>query len=183
MQDWYKKFANQKRRPITFEEGDQVFLQVPEQSQTLSTGPVPKLLPRYCSPFKIFKRVGQVAYKLDLPVGSCVHPVFRVSRLRKRLYEQDNVVDPGIIVEYEEPLVQPHEPERVLDTHDLRTRHNIRRQVLVKWKDRPDEGSTWENITTLRKHFSSFVSRTKTLSEGGSSVRTLDRALDGRWTM
>ena len=113
--------------------------------------------PRFCGPFKILKKVGNVAYKLELPETSRVHPVFHVSRLRKRLYNEDNVVDPGILVEYTEPPVQPHEPEKVLDFHELRTRNHVRRQVLVKWKDRPDEGSTWENISTLKKRFPTFV--------------------------
>ena len=38
-QDHYKKFVNQKCRPIHFQEGDQVFLKVPENSTNLKTGP------------------------------------------------------------------------------------------------------------------------------------------------
>ena len=140
---------------------------MPENSQSLSTGPIPKLSPRFCGPFKILKKVGQVAYKLELPASSKVHPVFHVSRLRKRLYSEDNVVDPGILVEYTESPVQPHEPERILDSHELRTRHHIRHQVLVKWKDRPDEGSTWENISTLKKRFPTFVFTNKNSSKRG----------------
>ena len=124
-QDRFKKFADDKRRKVTFDEGEQVFLRVPEQSKSLSTGKVPKLSPRYCGLFTILKRIGSVAYKLALPEASQVHPVFHVSRLRKRLYEQDQVIDSGILVQYEEPQVQPHEPKRILDTHDLQTRHHI----------------------------------------------------------
>ena len=87
--------------------------------------------------FKILKRICNVAYKLILLEGSQVHPVFHVSHLRKWLYDQDQVIDFGILVDYEEPQVLPHEPKKVLDTHDLRTRHHVWRQVLVKWKDRP----------------------------------------------
>ena len=166
-QDRYKKFADKRRRPVTFEKGELVFLRVPENSQSLSTGPVPKLSPRFCGPFKIIKKVGQVAYKLELPASSKVHPVFHVSRLRKRLYSEDNVVDPGILVEYTESPVQPHEPERILDSHELRTRHHVRHQVLVKWKDRPDEGSTWENISTLKKRFPTFVFADENSSKRG----------------
>ena len=50
---------------------------------SLETRPVAKFSPRYCGPFTILKRVGQVAYKLELPEHSKVHPVFHVSRLRK----------------------------------------------------------------------------------------------------
>ena len=130
-----------------------MFLRVPEHSKTLSTRPVPKLSPRYCGPFRILKQVGNVAYKLELQEQSKVHPVFQVSRLRKRLHDEENVVDPSVLVEYTKPPVEPHELERILDHHELRTRNHIRKQVLVKWKDRPDEGSTWENASTILKRF------------------------------
>ena len=73
------------------------------------------------------------------------------------MYDGDNVVDTGVLVEYTEPFVEPHEPKRVLDHHELRTRNHICKQVLVKWKDRLDKGSNWENAKTLRKRFLEFV--------------------------
>ena len=144
---------NEKQGPIVFEKDDLVFLRVSEHSKTLSTGPVPKLSPTYCGPFRVLKPVGNVAYKLELPEQSKVHPVFHVSCLRKRLHDGDNVVDTGVLVEYTKPPVEPHEPERILDHHELRTCNHICKQVLVKWKDRPDKGSTWEHASTLRKRF------------------------------
>ena len=81
-----------------------MFLRVPKHSKTLSTGLVPKLSPRYCGPFRV---LSNVAYKLELPETSQVHPVFHVSRLRKRLHDGDNVVDTGVLVEYTEPPVEP----------------------------------------------------------------------------
>ena len=86
---------------------------------------VPKFLPRYCGPFKVIKCIGSIDYKLELPKGSCMHLVFHVSLLCKCLYEQDQAVDSGILVEYEEPPVQSHELESILYTHDLQTRHHI----------------------------------------------------------
>ena len=47
VQDHFKKFADVKRRMITFGKGDQVFLRVSKKPQSLSTGKVPKLSPRY----------------------------------------------------------------------------------------------------------------------------------------
>ena len=66
-------------------------------------------------------------------------------------------MDDSIFVDYVEPPVLPHEPKRVLDYHMLRTRHHIQKQALIKWKDCPEEGSTWENISVMRKHFPTFV--------------------------
>ena len=68
---------------VTFDKGDQVFLCILKKLQSLSTGKVPKLLPRYCGSFTILKRIGKVAYKLAFPEGSQVHPVFHLSHLRK----------------------------------------------------------------------------------------------------
>ena len=62
-----------------------------------------------------------------------------------------------MLVDIIEPPSVPHEPERILDRHEQRTRHYARQQMLVKWKDRPDKGSTWENVSVLKKSFPSFV--------------------------
>ena len=134
-----------------------MFLRVLEHSKTLSTGPIPKLSPRYSGPFRVLKRVGIVAYKLELLEHSKVHPIFHVSRVRKRLHDGDNVVDPGALVVYTKRPLEPHEPKRILDHHELHTRNHICKQVLAKWKDRPDKGSTWENASTLQKRFPQFV--------------------------
>ena len=89
-QDRYKNFVDQKRRPIRFKEGDWVFLKVPKNSTSLKTGPVSKLSPQFCGPFKILNKVGQVAYKLESLAHSKVHPIFHVSYLRKCLIGQED---------------------------------------------------------------------------------------------
>ncbi|MCO5586085.1 hypothetical protein L7F22_040024 [Adiantum nelumboides] len=113
-----------------------------------------------------------MAYELELPVNSRVHPVFHVSRLRQRLLREDNIIDQEVLVDFIEPPNLPHELERILDSHDLRTRHHVWHQVLVKWKDRPEEGATWENVSTLKKRFPSFVFEDKNTSPRGGNVRT-----------
>ena len=43
-----------------------------------------KLSPRYFWPYQIVRRIGKVAYELDLPSDlEAVHPVFHVLMLRK----------------------------------------------------------------------------------------------------
>ena len=74
------------KRLVIFEKGKHVILCVPKQSKSLKNGLTPKILPQFCGPFKILKRVGKVAYKLDLPSTSTIHLAFHVNCLRKQLY-------------------------------------------------------------------------------------------------
>ncbi|MCO5571022.1 hypothetical protein L7F22_024753 [Adiantum nelumboides] len=92
-QDRYKKYADEKRRQVIFKEGDYVFLRVPEHLESLKTGPTPKLLPIFCGPFKILRRVGSMAYKLELPANSRVHPVFHYDNYFQLAFQDGEVWD------------------------------------------------------------------------------------------
>jgi hypothetical protein len=79
-----KSYADPKRRDVLFEVGDHVYLKVSPLRCTKRFHVRGKLSPRYVGPYPIVKRVGKVAYKLELPPElTGVHPVFHVSQLRK----------------------------------------------------------------------------------------------------
>ena len=120
-------------------------------------GTIPKLSPRYCCPFTILKQIDNVAYKLDLPEHSKVHPVFHVRRVRKQLGDNASTMDANVLIDYIEASVLPHKLKRILDFQEKCTRHVIRCQGLVEWKDRTEEGSTWEDVMPLKTHFPMFV--------------------------
>ena len=42
-----------------------------------------KLALRYYGPYKVLQRIGSMFHKFELPLSSCVHPIFHVSCLKK----------------------------------------------------------------------------------------------------
>jgi hypothetical protein len=75
--------ANKKRSNRLFQEGELVLLKLQPYVQSLVVNrPCPKLAYKYFGPFKVLKKIGSVAYYLELSENSLVHPVFHVSQLK-----------------------------------------------------------------------------------------------------
>ncbi|GJT09976.1 putative reverse transcriptase domain-containing protein [Tanacetum coccineum] len=84
--DRQKSYADNRRKPLEFEVGDQVLLTVSPWKGVIHFGKKGKLAPRYVGPFEILERVSHVAYQLRLPEElSSVHDTFHVSNLKKCL--------------------------------------------------------------------------------------------------
>jgi hypothetical protein len=76
-------YANMRRRPLTFEVGNEVYLRVSPMKGVKRFGVKGKLAPRYIRPFSILEKCGTVAYKLKLPPSLAgVHDIFHVSQLK-----------------------------------------------------------------------------------------------------
>nr|GEZ70696.1 putative reverse transcriptase domain-containing protein [Tanacetum cinerariifolium] len=72
------------RKPMEFQVGDKVMLKVSPWKGVVRFGKRGKLYPRYVGLFKVLERIGDVAYKLDLPEEpGKVHNTFHVSNLKK----------------------------------------------------------------------------------------------------
>ena len=63
-QAWQKSYADKRRRSLTFEVGDYVYLKVSPMRGVQRFGVKKKLAPRYVGPFQIIERKGKVAKKL-----------------------------------------------------------------------------------------------------------------------
>jgi hypothetical protein len=74
-----------------------------------------KLTPRYIGPFLILARLGNVAYRLELPPTLAgVHNVFHVSQLKKCLKPPVDVVI-GDVSPLDADLSYPEHPVKILD--------------------------------------------------------------------
>jgi hypothetical protein len=85
-QSQQKGYADKRRRDLSLEIRDFVYLKVSPMRGTHRFRVKGKLAPRYVGPFKIIDRKGELAYQLELPPQLLeVHDVFHVSQLKKCL--------------------------------------------------------------------------------------------------
>ncbi|GJT68118.1 putative reverse transcriptase domain-containing protein [Tanacetum coccineum] len=113
--DRQKSYPNLKRKPMEFQVGDNVMLKVLPWKGVVHFGKWGKLNPRYVGPFKVLKKVGSVAYKLELPEElSRVHNTFHVSNLKK-CYADEPLAVPLDGLHFDDKLQFVEEPVEIID--------------------------------------------------------------------
>ncbi len=96
-----------------------------------------KLAPKWIGPLPVLAKVGNVAYRVQLPANLArLHPVFHVSLLKEFV---------GKAPPPREPVFETEEGAE-LEVERLTAHRTVRgkRQFLVQWKDYPVFESTWE---------------------------------------
>ncbi|GJY83944.1 putative reverse transcriptase domain-containing protein [Tanacetum coccineum] len=128
--DRQKSYADLKRKPMEFQVGDKVMLKVSPWKGVVRFGKRGKLNPRYVGPFKVIKRVGDVAYKLELPEElSRVHNTFHVSNLKK-CHADEPLAVPLDRLHFDDKLQFVEEPIEITDCEVKRLKRS--RIPLVK---------------------------------------------------
>nr|GEX87946.1 hypothetical protein [Tanacetum cinerariifolium] len=113
--DRQKSYADNRRKPLEFEVGDQVLMKVSAWKGVIRFGKKEKLAPRYLGPFEILERIGHVAYRLRLPKElSSVHDIFQVSNLKKCLADV-NLHVPLDEIKVDKTLCFVEEPIEIMD--------------------------------------------------------------------
>jgi len=79
-QEVMKRSVDTKRRDMNFQCGDWVMVKLrPHRQSYVSNTTHSKLAKRFYGPYQIMEQIGKVAYKLNLPARSRIHPVFHCS--------------------------------------------------------------------------------------------------------
>ena len=124
-QDRQKSYADKKRRPMTFEVRDSVLLKVSPWKGLIRFGKRGKVSPRFIGPFKVLQRIGNQAYKLELPEElNGIHNTFHVCYLRKFTREVPDIIPISELrIDENKRLI---EPEAIVD----RKTKKLRRRML-----------------------------------------------------
>jgi hypothetical protein len=148
-----RSYADTRKRELSFEVGDFVYLKVSPIRGIKRFGVKGKLAPRYIGPYQIQARRGEVAYQLSLPESlSAVHDVFHVSQLKKCLRVPEEQL-PTEDLEVQEDLTYIEKPTQILETADRVTRRSTIRMCKVKWGHHSEEEATWEREDDLRAKY------------------------------
>nr|GEV50468.1 reverse transcriptase [Tanacetum cinerariifolium] len=155
VQDRMKKYADLKRSEREFKVGIWVYLKLqPHRQVTLrQVAHQNKLSQKYYGPFMIIDKVGAMAYKLELPSMSQVHPVFHVSQLKLC---RGNFFKMVLLPHYGEDGLLSVVPKRILDRRIGKLNNRAAVYVLVKWSNHNIGDATWELAEDPIRRFPDF---------------------------
>ncbi|GJS95608.1 putative reverse transcriptase domain-containing protein [Tanacetum coccineum] len=126
--DRQRSYANVRRKPLEFQVGDRVML-------------------------KILKRVGPVAYKLELLEElRNVHNTFHVSNLKKCLSDESLVI-PIKELWLDDKLNFVEEPVEIMDREVKQLRQSRIPIVKVRWNSKRGPEFTWEREDEIRAKY------------------------------
>ncbi|WMV42949.1 hypothetical protein MTR67_036334 [Solanum verrucosum] len=112
-----------------------------------------KLSPWYIGPYRIAKRIGNVAYELELPQDlAAVHPVFHISMLKKCIGDPSLIL-PTESIKINDNLSYEEVPVQILDRQVRRLRTKDIASVKVLWRNQVVEEVTWEAEEDMKKRY------------------------------
>ncbi|KAD4889132.1 hypothetical protein E3N88_21205 [Mikania micrantha] len=150
-----RELASKKVVKVTNERIDQIrahlkAAQDRQKSYGINEGGRSNSNPRFIGPFKIIARIGEVAYRLELPEE--LNNTFHVSYLRKCLADESAYVPMEDLV-IDDKLNYIEKPVAILDRKVKQLRNKTINQVMVQWKNRRGSDATWESEDEMRKFY------------------------------
>ncbi|GJZ49966.1 transposon ty3-I gag-pol polyprotein [Tanacetum coccineum] len=143
--------AREQAIAMSFEVGMKVYLKLqPYRQSTVRQGTHQKFAAKFYGPFLIIAKVGKVAYKLQLPGYSQIHPVFHVSQLKLCKGTNHQV---GVLPHCGPDGVLSVELEAIIGRRLGKLNNKAVLYVLVKWVNQTKEDATWELYTDLIQRF------------------------------
>ncbi|GJX79491.1 putative reverse transcriptase domain-containing protein [Tanacetum coccineum] len=166
--DRQKSYADLKRKPMEFQVGDKVMLKVSPWKGVVRFGKRGKLNPRYVGPFKVLEKVGEVAYKLELPKElSRVHNTFHVSNLKK-CHADEPLAVPLDGLHLDDKLHFVEEPLEIVGREVKRLKRSRIPLVKVRWNSKRGPEFTWEREDQFKKKYPHLFTKTAPSSSAAS---------------
>ncbi|GJU99109.1 hypothetical protein Tco_1328380 [Tanacetum coccineum] len=127
------------RKPLEFSVGDYVLLKVSPWKCVVRFGKKWKLAPRFVGPFEIIKKVGLVAYQLDLP-EELNESEYRVNAIKLNFME---------------------EPVEILEQEFKKLKQSKIAIIKVRWNSKRGPEFTWEREDQMKLKYPHLFSADK----------------------
>lgn len=150
-----KVYADQHRSDRHYNVDDMVYIRIqPYRQNAFGLRGSLKLRTKYYGPFKILARVGEVAYRLQLPDTTTIHPVFHISQLKKHVGKHA-IPLPHVPMVTEDGKIKTT-PFVVLDERLIQRQRTPVKQLLIHWESLGPEDASWEDLRFIETQFPSF---------------------------
>ncbi|WMV41752.1 hypothetical protein MTR67_035137 [Solanum verrucosum] len=138
-----KSNTDVRRRELEFEVDDWVYLKISPMKGVMRFGKKGKLRPQYMGSYIISKKIGKVAYELELPQElATVHPVFHDSMLKKCMGD----------------------PSLIIPTEDIGIKDNL------SYEEQFVEEATWEAEEDMKKRYPHLFETGEIPDQGTNSL-------------
>lgn len=168
-QNRMKLLTDQKHQDFQFSVGDKVLLKLqPYTQSSVARRPYPKLAFKYYGPYTVMELVGSVAYRLQLPEGSLIHPIFHISQLKPFSADYTPVYDSLLATTDLE--VANTEPEKIIDRRLVKKGNTAIPQAKLSWVGLPESATTWEDYHVVKHRFPNAPAWGQAGSSAGGGV-------------
>lgn len=144
----------------------------PYTQSSVAYRPFPKLAKKYFGPYTVLERIGNVAYKLDLPAEALIHNVFHISQLKPFVADYSPVCDSLLVTTDLEATTTA--PLAIVDRRLVKKGNSAIPQVKVTWTGFPPSTTTWEDYHVLKHRFPTASAWGQAAPQGAGDVVLAD---------
>jgi len=163
-QDIMKEMADRSCRFVEFAVGDWEWLHLNHRAAAgITFSAAAKLAHKFYGPFQVLERIGDVAYRLQLPASARIHNVFHVVFLKKHV---------GYPPAAPVPL-PPIDHGRAVPTPEKVLRARLNRgvwELSAQWLGLPATDTSWELLESFKLRYPSFQLEDKLFQKEDGSV-------------